>query len=140
MFAFSIGRRPNASSDRLIIDHADTVAVDVPQHRLQAISDHLREDPRRVKLGALFSPEGDRIGGNIESLPPGLRPDAGAQNISVVRTDALGSERQKVRAVARRLADGQTIVIGRNVDELVQIAKIVERALAQGLVPAHSSA
>jgi hypothetical protein len=58
----------------------------------------------------------------------------------VVRTDALGSERQKVRAVARRLADGQTIVIGRNVDELVQIAKIVERALAQGLVPAHSSA
>jgi hypothetical protein len=90
MFAFSIGRRPNASSDRLIIDHADTVAVDVPQHRLQAISDHLREDPRRVKLGALFSPEGDRIGGNIESLPPGLRPDAGAQNISVVRTDAVG--------------------------------------------------
>jgi len=89
-----------------------------------------------VKLGALFSPEGDRLGGNIESLPPGLRPDAGIQNVSVVGTDAVGSERQRIRALARRLADGQTIVIGRNVDELVQIARIVGRALALGLVPA----
>src|SRR5262249_51834078 len=83
-----------------------------------------------------FSPEGDRLGGNIESLPPGLRPDAGIQNVSVVGTDAVGSERQRIRALARRLADGQTIVIGRNVDELVQIARIVGSALALGLVPA----
>jgi signal transduction histidine kinase len=139
MFAFvywETAAYMNASVDRLITDHADTVAVDVPQHRLQGISDYLQEDPRRVKLGALFSPEGDRVGGNIESLPPGLRPDAGAQTISAIRTDALGRERQRVRAVARRLPDGQTIVIGRNVDELVQIARIVERALALGLVPA----
>jgi signal transduction histidine kinase len=139
MFAFvywETAAYANASADRLIIDHADTVAADMPQHRLQAISDYLQEDPRRVKLGALFSPEGDRLGGNIESLPPGLRPDAGIQNVSVVRTDAVGSERQRIRALARRLADGQTIVIGRNVDELVQIARIVGRALALGLVPA----
>jgi signal transduction histidine kinase len=139
MFAFVYWQTAaymNAGVDRLIIDHADAVATDLPQHRLQAISDYLQEDPRRVKLGALFSPEGDHVGGNIESLPPGLRPDTGVQTVSVVRTDTLGRERQRVRAVARRLADGQTIVIGRNVDELVQIAGIVERALALGLVPA----
>jgi signal transduction histidine kinase len=139
MFAFVYWQTAaymNAGVDQLIIDHADAVAADVPQRRLQAISNYLREDPRRVKLGGLFGPEGDRVGGNIERLPPELRPDAGVQNILVVRTDALGSERQTARAVARRLADGQTIVIGRNVDELVQLASIVERALALGLVPA----
>jgi signal transduction histidine kinase len=139
MFAFVYWQTAaymNAGVDQLIVDHADAVAADVPQRRLQAISDYLREDPRRVKLGALFNPEGDRVGGNIERLPPGLRPDAGVQNISVVRTDALGSERQTARAVGRRLADGQTIVIARNVDELVQLARIVERALALGLIPA----
>jgi signal transduction histidine kinase len=139
MFAFVYWQTAaymNAGVDRLIIDHADAVATDLPQHRLQAIRDYLQEDPRRVKLGALFSAEGDHVGGNIESLPRGLRPDTGVQTVSVVRTDTLGRERQRVRAVARRLADGQTIVIGRNVDELVQIARIVERALGLGLVPA----
>ncbi len=126
----------NAREDALIIAHADTVTGEAPEHRLAAISDYLREDPRRVKLGALFGPQGRRLGGNIESLPEGLRPGADPENVVAIRLDAEARERQPIRAVARQLGDGLTVVIGRNVDELVQISRIVERALVLGLVPA----
>ena len=56
-----------------------------------------------MKLGAVFGPEGRRIGGNIESLPAGLRPDADPQNITVVRTDSTLRERQTIRAYGAEL-------------------------------------
>ena len=122
--------------DRGIAEEANLVAADPPERRLAAIDDRLRQDPRRVKLGGLFGPDGRRIAGNIESLPPGLQPDAAPQSVSAVRIDALGRERQTVRAVARRMPTGNVLVIARNVDEVSEIAGIVEDALVLGLIPA----
>jgi signal transduction histidine kinase len=55
---------------------------------------------------------------------------------TVVRIGLAGSERETVRAVAVRAPDGDILVIGRNVDELRDIAAIVLRALALGVPPA----
>jgi signal transduction histidine kinase len=123
-------------ADRLIIDRADALSPLPPQQRLHALKEFLEADPRRVKLAGLFDSDGNRITGNIESLPHRLRTDAPTQEAPVVRIDALGRERQTVRVTARRLADGQTLVIGRNIDEVGQIGKSVERTLAWGLIPA----
>ena len=41
-----------------------------------------------------------------------------------------------VRAIARRMANGDVLVIGRNVDEAKEISHVVGQALALGLLPA----
>jgi len=122
--------------DTAISDEADLMAGDGPERRLQALDERLRQDPRRVKLGAIFDRDGKRIAGNIEAVPADLQIGATPQRVSVVRIDRLGRERQIICAVARRLADGKLLVLGRNVDELAELAEIMESGLAVGLIPA----
>jgi signal transduction histidine kinase len=111
---------------RVIGDHPSLLAE---------IDDRLRQDPRRVKTVGLFAPDGHRISGNIESLPAGLAPDDPADAV-IARIDNRGRERQNVRLVAHPLPNGEVLVIGRDIDEINQIGKIVGRALALGLLPA----
>ena len=80
--------------------------------------------------------DGRRIAGNLESLPPDLKTDNAVQSAVVDRIDGSGREKQAVRLIARRLPNGDVLVIGRNVDEVAEIAHVVGRALALGLVPA----
>jgi signal transduction histidine kinase len=117
-------------------DHMTTIAAERPEVRIRRLEDYLRDDPRRVKLGGLFDGNGNRIAGNIESVPPGFDPVAGALQVSVVRIDAFGREQMSARLVVRQLADGGTLVIGRNIYDLTRVLGIVERALALGLIPA----
>jgi signal transduction histidine kinase len=107
-----------------------------PERRLQAIDERLRQDPRGVQLAAIFAADGHRIIGNLESLPPDLRIDAAAQRSAVIRMDRNGSEHQVVRAIARRMRNGDVLVLGRNVDEAGEISHVVGEALLLGLLPA----
>jgi signal transduction histidine kinase len=124
-----------AEVDQLIADRADEWSKLPQPQLLEALKEHLEDDPRRVKLGGLFSAGGNRIIGNIEHLPPDLQPDTAAHDAHVLRIDALGLEQQIVRATARRLTDGGTLVVGRSLDEVAQIGRVVERALIWGLIP-----
>jgi signal transduction histidine kinase len=121
--------------DALLTGELQIIAADSPERRLTQIDNRLRNDPRRVRITGLFAADGHRITGNIESVPPGLEPDVPA-NATIVRLDSGGREREKVRVVARTLQSGEVLVIGRNVDEIAQIADIVRRGLALGLLPA----
>jgi signal transduction histidine kinase len=125
-----------ARVDDFITQEVRVLAADTPRRRLTAIDERLKQDPRRVRLAGLFSSDGHLIAGNLEKLPPGLEIDGGVQNATVVRVDNRGEETQSVRAIARRLSTGETLVIGRDIDELSEIAEIVGRALALGLLPA----
>jgi signal transduction histidine kinase len=139
MFGFVLAQAYNsmtADVDRLISEVARNIAANGAEDRLQKLEQHLRVDPRRVKLGGLFAGDGTRIAGNIESLPAGLERDTGPQSVDLVRLDALGREQQTVRAVARGLPEGGTLVIGRIDYEFTWIVDILERALALGLIPA----
>jgi len=125
-----------ARVDGTIARDADVMARDAPDRWHEAIEERLRQDPRRIRLAGLFAADGAQITGNLESLPDRLVVDSAPQTVSVVRVDTRGREAQTVRAVARRLRTGEILVIGRNVDELSEIAAIVERALVMGLIPA----
>ncbi len=98
--------------------------------------EHLKQDPSRVLLAGLFDPNGHRISGNLESLPPDLKTDNTVQSAVVDRLDESGREKQAVRLIARTLANGDVLVIGRNVAEVGEIARVVGGALALGLFPA----
>ena len=121
--------------DQLLTEELSVFVENTPQQRLQEIDDRLRKDPGRIKVAGLFGDDGRRIAGNIESLPTGLVPNLPTDAV-VVRLDRGGREFQKVRIAAHPLPSGETMVIGRNIDEIVQIAEIVLQALALGLLPA----
>src|ERR1700692_3940611 len=124
-----------ARSDRVIAVELDGIAGLSPERRLEAIDEKLRQDPRKVQLAAIFSADGTRIAGNLESLPPHLRFDAPAQGADIIRIDQDGRKLQAVRAVARHMGNGDVLVIGRNVDEAGEISHVVGQALALGLLP-----
>src|SRR5713101_2644221 len=89
----------------------------------------------QMRVFATLSPD-RRIAGNLESLPSDLKTDDAVQSAVVDRIDESGRQNQAVRLIARSLPNGDVLVIGRNVDEVGEIAHVVGRALALGLVPA----
>jgi signal transduction histidine kinase len=123
-------------SDGVITVELDGIAGLSPQRRLEAIDEKLREDPRGVQLAAIFAADGHRITGNLESLPSHLQIDAPAQGTDIVRTDRGTRQHEVVRAIARRMRNGDVLVLGRNVDETMEISHVVGQALALGLLPA----
>jgi hypothetical protein len=44
-------------------------------------------------------------------------------------------ERQTIRAISRRMTNGDVLVLGRNVDEASEMSDVVGQALALGLLP-----
>jgi signal transduction histidine kinase len=115
---------------------ANAIASHETEQRISGLDQYLRADPHHVKLGGLFAADGRRIAGNIETLPATLRVDAGAQFISMIKMTDGVSERHDVRAVARGLPGGGTLVIARSDYEFTWIVNIVERTLAVGIIPA----
>jgi signal transduction histidine kinase len=123
-------------SDRAIGQQMGVLASLPAGQRLESINEGLRQDPAHVRLVGLFGPDHGRIAGNMESEPSGLKMESTAQNAVVVRMDGSDRKKQTVRLIARSLADGSVLVVARNLDEVEEIADVVSRALALGLIPA----
>src|SRR6266853_1103176 len=115
-----------SEGDVFLANELSVFAANTPEQRLAEIDDRLRKDPRHVKVAGLFGADGHRIAGNIESLPGGLAPDA-PTGVGVARIDGGERERQKVRLAMHPLPTGEILVIGRNIDEIAEIAEIVWR-------------
>jgi len=124
-----------ARSDRMLESQIEFIAALPPEHRITAIEDHLRQDSRNVQFAGLFGQEGSRLAGNLERVPAALRIDATVQSVMAARVRReLGDP--FIRAIGRNLPDGDTLVVGRNVDETAEISHVVGEALALGVLPA----
>jgi signal transduction histidine kinase len=121
--------------DTLLVEELQVFSMNTPDLRLHEIEDRLLKDPHRVKIVGLFGARGDRIAGNIEAPPTGVAPDV-PTNAMVVRFDGGVRKEQKVRLAIRQLPSGESLVLGRDLDEITAIARIVMRTLALGLLPA----
>ena len=129
-------RYVTANFDGTIARELDEFASATPEDRLEMIAENLRQDPRRIKLDGLFGPGGRKIAGNLERLPAGFGGDTEVRTARIVRIDERGREEQSVHAAARQFSDGTILVVGRDIDELHEIAEILARTLALGLIPA----
>ena len=125
-----------ARSDRMIARQLNVIAALPDERRLDAIAEHLRQDFRGVQYAGLFAADGRRITGNLERFPPGLKLNDFVQSLSLVRTLPAGRETSVIRAIARRMPNGDALAIGREVDETREISRVVGQALALGLLPA----
>jgi signal transduction histidine kinase len=122
--------------DAAVTQEANIIAQQTPERRLEAVEERMRQDPRRVKPIGLFAPDGKRLAGNIERLPAGLPMGAGPRDVPIVRVDAFGREPQMARATARRLANGDTLLVAWSNDYNNEITEIVKRGLALAVIPA----
>jgi signal transduction histidine kinase len=123
-----------ARTDEVVTMRATELASTPPQRRLDAIGDFLRQDPRMVQYAGLFGRDLQPIAGNLAYLPRDLKIDGPAQgSMFPTRT---GRDGQIVRGVARRLPNGEVLIIGRKIEEASEIANIVGATLGLGLIPA----
>src|SRR6202012_5843790 len=125
-----------ARSDRMIASQLNVIAALPGDRRLDAIDEHLKQDSRGVQYAGLFGADGRRITGDLEQFPPELKMDDTVQSVSVVRVVPAGREVHVIRAIARRMPNGDGLLIGREVDEAREISRVVGQALLLGLLPA----
>lgn len=123
-------------SDRAIASEIGILAALPPGRMLDAINEGLRYDPGRVRIVGLFGAHGDRIAGDMQRQPANIEINGRAQNVVVDQTDGFGREQQAARLIARTLPDGNVLLVGRDADEIEEIARVVGGALALGLFPA----
>ena len=123
-------------SDRAIASEMKNLVALPSGQRVDAINEGLQYDPGRHRMVGLFGAHGDRIAGDMERQPTDLQIDGTAQNAVADRIDGLGREQQAVRLIARTLPDGNVLLVGRDADEIEEVARVVGGALALGLFPA----
>jgi signal transduction histidine kinase len=123
-------------SDKMVARQLNIIAALPGERRLDAIDEHLRQDSRGVQYAGLFAADGSRITGNLEQFPLGLKMNESVQSLSIVRTLPAGRETHVIRAIARRMPNGDALAIGREVDETREISHVVGQALGLGLLPA----
>jgi signal transduction histidine kinase len=125
-----------ARSDKMIASQLNFIAGLTGNRQLQAIDQHLAQDSRGVQYAGLFGADGQRLAGNLVQFPPSLRMNDSVKSVSVTRLSPAGGETHVIRAIAQHLPSGNTLVIGREVDEAKEISQVVGQALALGLLPA----
>src|SRR3977135_2150492 len=125
-----------ARSDKMVATQLNFIAGLPNERQLEAIDQHLKQDSRGVQYAGLFGADGHMITGNLERFPPGLKINDSVQSVSVQRMLPAARETRVIRAIARRMPNGDALVIGREVDEAREISHVVSQALALGLLPA----
>ena len=125
-----------ARSDHVIASQLRVMSALPFERKTDAIDYELSQDPRGVHFVGLFGPDGRRIAGNLDGFPAGLRLDNGVQSAELRKSSPTGVETRVIRVIGQHLAGGEVLVIGRDVDEAVELSKVVSQALALGLIPA----
>ncbi len=122
--------------DRYIETQAATLSQAAPQEIMWAVQSHLAEDLHRVSFIALFDSDHALVAGNMREVPSGLRFDGRAYPVEVDWVADGVAHRELVRAVGRVLPDGRLLLVGRNIEQLINLRKVVARALDLGVIPA----
>jgi signal transduction histidine kinase len=109
--------------DRILDAEAAAEMRMPPVELRQTIEDELLINGR-TSLFALFSATGAPIVGSLHSLPTGL-----AVNGAPVEISATPDFPAAARLLARRLPSGEVLVVGRDIDQLREIRRIIASAL-----------
>jgi signal transduction histidine kinase len=109
--------------DRILDAQASAEMTLPPSALSQTINDALIVNGR-ASVFALFTPDGARLTGNLPALPPGLKPDG-----RPVEIPATSDFPASARLLARRLPSGDILVVGRDINQLREIRRILASAL-----------
>lgn len=137
MFAFIYWQVSNADIQRVgavLVDEAAKSVGDSEAQLRRALELRLTRDIRRLDYVAVFDPKGALVFGDVPGMPA-VPVDGRAH---VVREQPLpdsSSNREPAIFVARRLADGGVLLLGRSLSETYGLQGTLLRALAAALLP-----
>lgn len=110
--------------DSILVTEADALAAAPPAELRRRIDEAVSLGGDRTSAFGLFAPGDRRLAGNIEAIPEGLAP--GGPPVEIGPTRAFPAP---ARLIARRLASGEVLVVGRDVDQLQEMRAILAGAL-----------
>jgi signal transduction histidine kinase len=95
------------------------------QHRIQEmLADGVEQD---TEVYALFEPGGRNIVGNVSALPRETPYDR-----STVQIISRGGRLSTSRLLVHRLSDGDVLVVGRDLEDVQEIERLIVRSLVMG--------
>ncbi len=141
VFAFVYVATTNAWVAQLrnvFADEAEKAASADEDRLRRALSLRLTRDFRRLNYVALYDPAGALVFGNLDRRPD-IPTDGRAHVIDDFRS-AEGVQAEPTLLVARARPNGGVIVLGRSLDEVVTLRRILARALSFAILPLAASA
>jgi signal transduction histidine kinase len=136
-FAFiywQVYRSDIARAGAILVDEAAKAQGDSEVDLRRALELRLTRDIRRLDYVAVFDPKGAMLFGNVPGMP--LIPIDGRAHVVQEQPlpDSSGN-REPAIFVARRLAGGGVLLLGRSLLETYDLQKMLLRALAIALLP-----
>ena len=110
--------------DSILTTEAAGLSLSPPSELEQRIEEALSLGGAQNNVFALFTRGGSRLAGNLAAIPPALRPDGPPIEIGPTPSFAAPA-----RLIARRLASGEVLVVGRDVNQLQEMRGILASAL-----------
>ncbi len=141
VFAFVYVATTNAWIAQLQHVFADEVekAASSDDDRLRrALSLRLTRDFRRVNYVALYDSSGRLVFGNLDHRPD-IPVDGKARVVDDFQA-AAGAEPEPILLVARARPNGEVIVLGRSLEEVATLRRILAHALSFAILPLAASA
>jgi len=108
---------------RLTSLHSNQMADDIDRS--------IQRDQRHIYFYGMFSPDGKRVAGNVTGLPRDLPADGLIREIFLLATDA-NAQLLPNRALAVRLDSGNVLLIGHDVQQIIEFGAIMRRAILWG--------
>ena len=125
-------RFEHARVDRLIEHELADLAREPPADLAWHIEGRFGATLRTLPVAGLFDRTGRRLDGDVAAYPAALPPDGRARAVEVRLADGSLSN---IRAAARTLPGGLRLMIGRDLRELVDLRRIMRRALLLSFLP-----
>ena len=137
MFALIYWQVSNADIQRvgaILVDEAAKSVGDSEAQLRRALELRLTRDIRRLDYVAVFDPGGRLVFGDVAAMPA-VPVDGRARVIQEQPLPDLSGGREPAIFVARRLADGGVLLLGRSLSETYGLQRTLLRALAVALLP-----
>lgn len=115
-----------------ILTLENTRLTAVKQNRLlDEIDKSIQRDLRHIYYYGLFTPDGNRVAGNIAELPKGMAADGQISESALLATDTH-IQALPTRVLSIRLSSGEILLIGHDVQQLIEFGDIMRRAFFWG--------
>ncbi|MGH1571733.1 ATP-binding protein [Methylobacterium sp. P31] len=129
------------TADYLREELAETLRLEVraaaadPAAAASRVETWIAMDPHATHYGGLFGSDGARRAGNLGAIPHHLARDGDADRVSATVDIAGRTIADEIWAASLTLADGTTVVIAHDTDEIDRARATTLRALGLALVP-----
>jgi signal transduction histidine kinase len=137
MFAFIYWQVSSADFQRIgavLVDEAAKSAGDTEADLRRALELRLTRDIRRLDYVAVFDPKGAMVFGDVPGMPR-IPIDGRAHVVQNQLLPDSSANREPAIFVARNLAGGGVLLLGRSLRETYDLQRTLSRALAIALLP-----